>query len=36
MFLRHTHPKVGGCKTIRRRDIGGGGCVGIVGIDVGQ
>lgn len=35
MFLYYIYFKVGGCKAIRCRDIGGGSCVGIVGIDVG-
>lgn len=31
-----TYPEVGGCKSGWSRDIGGGGGVGVEGIDVGQ
>lgn len=31
-----TYPKVGGCEPCWSRDIGGGGGVGIEGIDIGQ
>ena len=31
-----TYPEVGGCKSGRSRDVGGGGGVGVEGIDVGQ
>lgn len=37
MASAETHPKVGGGKAVRRRDVGGGrGGVGEVGVDVGQ
>lgn len=40
LFLRLcevvTYPKVGGCKSGWSRDVGGGGRVGVEGIDVGQ
>lgn len=32
----HTNPKVGGGEAVRGGDIGGGGGVGVEGIDVGQ
>lgn len=31
-----THPKIGGCESGRSGDVGGGGRVGVEGIDVGQ
>lgn len=35
-WLVFTYPEVGGCKSGWSRDIGGGGGVGVEGIDVGQ
>lgn len=34
--LMATYPEVGGCESGRSRDVGGGGGVGVEGIDVGE
>lgn len=36
LYLVVAYPEVGGCKSSRSRDVGGGGGVGVEGIDVGQ